>query len=65
MSALRRLTVAFAGLALAFATAMAAAAQPAQKDQPGGANVVRSILPDFMPSLPMATVIRNTWNSSP
>jgi len=37
MSALRRFHIALAGIALALAAAMAAAAQPAQKDQPGGA----------------------------
>jgi lipopolysaccharide export system protein LptA len=37
MSALRRLPVVFAGLAIPLVAAMAAAAQPAQKDQPGGA----------------------------
>jgi lipopolysaccharide export system protein LptA len=36
MSALRRLTLALAGLAFALAAAMAAAAQPAQKEQPSG-----------------------------
>src|SRR6478609_4271123 len=37
MSARRRLPVALAGLAVALAAACAAAAQPAQKEQPGGA----------------------------
>lgn len=37
MSALRFAHIAFAALALAFGAALAAAAQPAQKDQPGGA----------------------------
>ena len=37
MSALRCLPLALAGLAFALAAAMAAAAQPAQKDQPSGA----------------------------
>jgi lipopolysaccharide export system protein LptA len=37
MSALRRFHIAFAGVALVLGAAIAAAAQPAQKDQPGGA----------------------------
>jgi len=37
MSALRSLHVAFAGIALVLGAAIAAAAQPAQKEQPGGA----------------------------
>jgi len=37
MSAVRRFHIAAVGLALAFGAAIAAAAQPAQKDQPGGA----------------------------
>ena len=36
MSALRRLHIAVMGVAVAFGAAIAAAAQPAQKDQPGG-----------------------------
>ena len=37
MRALRSFHVAFAGIALVLGAAIAAAAQPAQKDQPGGA----------------------------
>jgi lipopolysaccharide export system protein LptA len=37
MSALRRFQIAFVGIGVALGAAIAAAAQPAQKDQPGGA----------------------------